>query len=347
MVVKRRGKGLNRRTSGNNLKPKKNIAKKVPYRNLYEDGITYSFLSQFHNCRESARLQYVEGWYTEGLAMPLDFGLAFHDCLEWVASGNSPDRISQPLSSYQKSKLSNTKLRTDERKQLDMLVGMVKVVFPLYAEYWKAKDADFKYVLQEEAFKVQHKINYYGEEKTIPIRGRIDAAFTRKSDGIFCLQENKTKGKIDEDGIQSALHMDMQTMMYCLALRYMHGTAPAEVLYNVIRRPGLKQRKKETVDQFLSRVREDIHGRPQWYFMRWRVDFSPGDLDRWVENCFNPIVIQVIRWWDSIAGNPFAPSKSPEHFTDPEGLFGRYGRSNYFDALTKGNYQGLRRARKI
>ena len=215
----------------------------------------------------------------------------------------------------------------------------------MYLEYWKSRDSDITYVMQEEAFKVQHEIDFYGKKKIIPLRGRIDAAFTRKSNGSFSLMENKTKGVIDEDGIQSSLHMDLQTMMYSLALRYMHGIAPSEVLYNVIRRPGLKRRKKKTIGDFLSRVQEDIHGRPQWYFMRWRVELGANDLDAWVNSCFNPMLIQVIRWWDSISEDPFNPNSS-EHFVDPEGLFGRYGRSNYFDVLTRGNYHRLRQVTK-
>ena len=318
-------------------------AKKKSYRDLYEDGVTYSFLSQFHNCRESARLQYVEGWQSDGLSVPLDFGIAFHDCLEWTSKGHSSETINRPLKKYQVSKLSNSKLRLDERKKLKQVIDLVRIIFPLYAEYWASRDKDHKYVYQEESFHIPHSVPYYGKTKIVPVRGRIDEAFYRKSDNALVLQENKTKGQIDEDGIQSSLHMDLQTMMYSMALRHLTGSAPSEILYNVIRRPGLRPRQKETDQEFLKRVEEDVRGRPSFYFMRWQVELAPGDLDCWIDSTFNPILTQIIRWWDSIANDPFNPD-SPEHYVDPEGLFGRYGKSNYFNAITRGNFKGLKKS---
>ena len=52
------------------------------------------------------------------------------------------------------------------------------------------------------------------------------------------LQENKTKGDIDEQAIRHNLHFDLQTMLYMTALtEELEPQKIAGVRYNVIRRP--------------------------------------------------------------------------------------------------------------
>jgi hypothetical protein len=308
---------------------------KEPFRNLDRDGITYSFLDKFVLCREQARLDYVEGWTGDGIAVPLDFGIAFHECLEWVASGKSVTQIRQPVTKFYTSR--RAKLNREDTKTLQLVMDMVKAVFPLYHDYWKETDKGIKYVYQEESFKVIHRLP---SGKTVPLRGRLDEVF-RDTDGALVLQENKTKGQIDEQGIQASLHMDLQTMLYSYCLWKMTNEAPKRILYNVIRRPQLRQKQTENERDFIRRIQDDVVSRPEHYFMRWKVDIKEQDLEDWTLRTLNPLLETVVRWWESIKHSPFDPWDSPEHFINPSGLFTRYGRSGYFDVLTKGNYHGL------
>jgi hypothetical protein len=54
----------------------------------------------------------------------------------------------------------------------------------------------------------------------------------------------------------------------------------AGVLYNLIRRPGLKQGKDETWPSFLTRVRKDVNDRPDHYFMRFELSY-PVEVLTW------------------------------------------------------------------
>ena len=106
---------------------------KEPFRNLDRDGITYSFLDKFVLCREQARLDYVEGWTGYGIAVPLYLGIAFHECLEWVASGKSVTQLRQPVTKCYTSR--RAKLNREDTKTLQLVMDMVKAVFPLYHDY--------------------------------------------------------------------------------------------------------------------------------------------------------------------------------------------------------------------
>ena len=322
-------------------KSQKFLKRTVPYRDLYRDGVTYSFLAQFLNCREQARLSYVEGLRTEGMSVPLDFGIAFHECLEWTASGKSVTTIGRKLGKLAQTK-AKIKLRADERATYQRLLRTVAAVYPLYHDYWSGRDHKKKYIYEEESFQFPYTS---ARGQTIPIRGRLDEAYIDE-DGAVVLQENKTKGMIDEEAIRLMLSHDMQTMLYCYALRNLTGKEPTRILYNVIRRSaqrftGSYRSKPETESQFIARIQDDVVARPQHYFMRWRVDLHKGDLDNWLSRVFDPLLDQVIRWWESIRKDPFNPWDSQEHFLNPEGLITKYGRSDFFSLITRGSYEGL------
>jgi uncharacterized protein (DUF2267 family) len=210
-------------------------------------------------------------------------------------------------------------------------------------------------VYQEKSFRMEHRIP--GEENgIIPIRGRWDAILLDSQKELW-VHENKTRSQIDVEGITAYLPHDMQTMMYAYALREHLKTEEAAaaglnpkmrirgVIFNVIKRPQHRQGNKETQDEFVARVQHEVASDPAKYFMRWHVQLDDDVIDDWVITVLNPILYSVKMWWDSISADPFNPwkLKSPHHYKNPAGLYTKYGRSNYFELLTRGSTFGLTR----
>lgn len=317
--------------------PRKTKTKK-PFRDIAKDGITYSFLDEWLLDREQARLSYVEGWASSGFSQAITYGLAFHDCLEWIAKGRSPKTIRWKILNpfYERR---SEKLTDSDKELLIKLLSLVEVAFKQYVKHWEGYDHNFSYLFYEESFKVDH-VTTTGA--SIPLRGRWDAAYYDQ-DGRLWLMENKTKAQIDEEAIMTALPQDLQTMLYVHALQQRTGRQVAGVLYNVARRPLLRQKKNESLEEFTWRVEDDIVTRPDYYFMRWKVELLPEDIVNWVDRTLNPILDQVGLWWESIKENPFEPWDSPQHFQNPGALFTKYGKSRYFNLLTRGSTEGLYR----
>lgn len=312
-----------------------NQKRKTPFRDIEKDGVTYSFLDEWLLDREQARLSYVEGWASEGGSDALNFGIAFHDCLEWIAAGKSVKSIQRYILSPMKLRKTK-KFSRDELEAFDTLMRVVKTVLRQYVGYWEDYDKDFNYIYQEYSFKVNHTTP---SGMTIPLRGRWDAVY-EQADGIW-LMENKTKSRVDEEAILASLPFDLQTMLYVHALQKHTGRDVAGILYNVIRRPLLRQKKNESPSEYLLRIEEDIVARPEHYFMRWKVDLVAQDVVDWVARSFNPILEQVAQWWESIKADPFEPWGSPFHYSNPQALFTKYGRSRYFNLITRGSTEGL------
>lgn len=290
---------------------------------LDRDGITYSMLSRFLICRERFRLASVEGWTDSSLNLPLEFGNAFHECLE--ANVKTSEGVHRVLGAYMAKRQQGPKFTKDQAKDLEYMLGSIKAVYPAYVAYWdktptfidrvssparRYYDREFHYLEHEATFDVPHTLP---SGRVIRLRGKRDAGFINPMTGKVWTQENKTKGNIDAEGLQTTLHKDLQTMIYSYTFSQEKREDPEGVLYNVIRRPGLKPGKQESVIGFIERVAHDISKRPNWYFMRWNVEFDAGDIQRWVHRTLNPLLETVAQWWDSIKHNPFEPWTTPKN----------------------------------
>lgn len=330
----------------------KRTAPTRPFRTLPEDGVTYSFLSEWLNCREQGRLSYVEGFSNIGFAPPLEFGSAVHCLLEAYAKNKfRPIRPFQHIAAFEKQRL--PEIPAGDRNDFRRLMRTAETVWPFYENYWRAKDGmelrgDVKVIATEMSFRLEHTVDHipphpddgpgaWGERIVVPIRGRFDAVL-EDSNGLW-IMEDKTKSVI-QPRIQQYLPFDLQTGMYCYAAEKVFKKPVQGVLYNIIRRPGQKQKQGEADRDYQLRIAKEITADPDHFFLRYHVHLQPGDNAKWVDRCLNPILYQVALWWDEIKDNPFDPWSNPKrryHYMNPEGLYTKYGESGYFDFITS-NY---------
>lgn len=129
---------------------------------------------------------------------------------------------------------------------------------------------------------------------------------------------------------------DPQVLMYVLGVWKSTGKFPYGVRYNIIRRPGQKIKKNEPLRDFISRVEEDIENRPDHYFKRHTIVIRKKDLVEWWNSWLNVVLEQVWMWYTH-----FNNSHNPYHYATPEALTTIYGKSEYFDYITRGSTLGL------
>jgi hypothetical protein len=205
-----------------------------------------------------------------------------------------------------------------------------------------------------------------------------------KDPGLY-LVEHKTKGDIDERKVARQLLFDLQTMLYLTALqeeatpsieRTCYGPEELNdrlikgVLYNVVRRPlsggkysiirhkATKTKNEETKTEYYDRLQGLIREDPDWFFMRWRVEVRPADVERFKRECLNPILEQLCDWWSWVEISTLRTKGSAFDYDAHHGYgaihwrhpFGVYnvldegGSSDLDEYLESGSEAGLRRA---
>jgi len=391
------------------MPPKKQTARKPLWSGPYQDGITFSLLCKFIVCRERFRLKVVEGLREKkSFDHTLEYGSMWHAGEEALAGGGD---WSKAIRAYCEPLLAEHPTQHSEiLKWRDICL----LVFPLYIKHWKQHPLHRSRckILEEIPFRVPYQLP---SGRTILLRGKYDAVF--RIGTAIKTQENKTKGKIDEEGLQATVAENLQSMFYQVALRtsiadclrttnlpgiaYLDNTpelrkrswgGPLDprgiirlptpkkgqtysctgVLYNVVRRPladrfaikqrmgrGKSQEGRETDQQFYRRVASLIAQDPKYNFFQWDVQLSDGDVNRFRQRTFDPLMEQLCDWWDSIKANPFDPwityapvsgrygapnttvrqTTNKLHWQAPWGVYnGMYDgfRGDYFEYLAKG-----------
>ena len=125
----------------------------------------------------------------------------------------------------------------------------------------------------------------------------------------------------------------------------------------------------ETDTEFYDRLGREIEGAvgidygvaadEHYFFQRWKIELTDKEIDRFCNECLNPLLDQLCIWWDHISGesgkeNPFwcAPSTDDNlvHWRTPLGIWNPLleGRDTEYDQyLLNGDETGLQRTDEL
>lgn len=353
------------------------------------DGVTQSMLSGFLECRERFRLRVIRGLRAaDKFNHAPDYGHMWHICEEaWAANARSekwqfPEQFFKPLSDYVKELQRRYPL---QQEQILHWANVCRTQFPIYVDYWaKHKDVKSKTpILQEQTFEVPYELP---SGRVVKLRGKwdsVDLIGKGKNAGVW-LQENKTKGEINEEQMQRQMDFDLQTMFYMVALQNIEvgwdnwtkkvvgkATPLRGVYYNIVRRPlsggkgsikplaGKTYKKKkdvppESMEHFYARLGKIISDGPEFFFMRWQVIIGPADIERFKVQFLNPILEQLCDWYDGVVIMKENPSQYDwsklGHWRTPYGLYSALakGRVTELDEyLATGSKAGLQHVDKL
>lgn len=253
---------------------------------LKRDGVSFSLLQAWQNCRERARLKMLR-WTPKRKGVGQIFGTICHGVMERVYGDTALEGL--PTAAYIKKAVrtvdktwrkENPRADAETLSKLEMMCLLAEQVMSVYFQFHHADFTAIKWTKLEEWFEMPLGNSY--------LKGQIDGRFKptlgkKKRRWVF---ESKTKSRIGEQGesnLVDILPFELQANLYIRASEYLDGDQPGGLLYNIIRRPGLEQKKSETIQQFAKRLGDDIRKRPAYYFIRLRLSLDPNDIQRNVQ----------------------------------------------------------------
>jgi hypothetical protein len=237
--------------------------------------LTNSARSTFLSCPQKYQYSYVYGLAPRKPSIPFLVGGLFHNELDLMYSSGSldvdamKDRVAEACEAACKF----PGMRAEDSDQIWMqqavVCGMVKGYHQLYLK----KDlAAYEIVETEGSFEADLPDGW-------SYHGKKDMVVRRRKDKRLFLMEHKTAGRIDA-GYVAKLPMDNQILGYGWAQRVETGRKFDGVVYNVTKKPQIRQRQTESLQQFMKRVEDDYYLNPGTYFYRETLMFGDADLDR-------------------------------------------------------------------
>lgn len=325
------------------------------------DGITFSLLSRFLVCRERFRLLVVEGLHTrDTFNHLLEFGSMWHVCEEALARG-SPGLNTHILYALDKYCEELGHKYPMDREKIGHWHSLCAALFPVYVEYWSGHKEVLTRtpIRQEYPFEVKYQLP---SGRVVILRGKQDAVdlIGVSTDIGVWLQEDKTKSSIDPVKMARQLTFDLQTMMYMVALHYdpkakngmlKVGKRPVPirgVRYNVVKRSMHK-----SAESMLKKVHEDIaDGRGGEWFSRWTTEITVNDVNKFRQQCLDPILENLCNWWDHQTGQSVTESEYAAgiHWRHPFGVYNvldEGGASDLDAYLATGSESGLTRTKDL
>ena len=113
----------------------------------------------------------------------------------------------------------------------------------------------------------------------IVLAGKMDGIAENSARQLYLIEHKTTGEDIGPDAdFWPRLRIDRQVMIYTLAARAMDYDVRG-TLYNVIRKPTIKQKQTESVQEYAERLVGDIYKRPDFYFQQRLIEHTSGDLD--------------------------------------------------------------------
>ncbi len=309
--------------------------------NVEVDGVSVSFLQSYLRCRMETHLSYIDRLTPIETATALQFGRVAHTVLEEchpAPAKHTYEAIREVTNRFE------TEPSTPEQQ---LLLGTVDTLLFQYMRYWKGDQtgrctdnhmtvAPFSAQGVELEFDVMSPTIDDPGEYLAPMRlkGKIDACF-RDSKGRLWLKENKFSGQIVEATVQDRLtYGDFQSYFYAYAWELQTGEEVYGTLYDITRKPALRQKKTEGTDMFLKRITDDLQKpeRQDFYFNRWEAPIKQANLKKWLSQVLYPILTEVRMW-----SHGMIPT-----YVNPMAHVPTYGRSKFFDGIYRNDWTGYK-----
>lgn len=357
-------------------------------------------LVRFLSCRERFRLKYICGLEPpDRWNHKMGYGTMWHVCEEWygkIDRGNPSSLSSEErVTSYRWLQELERHVRDLNKRyplQQDDIMkwfNVCRVQFPEYIKRWVDHQDTVirKPLFQEQSFDVLYHLP---SGRVVRLRGKWDSvdmlpAHTDEDGrhwptGIW-LQENKTKGDIDQEQVERQLKFDLQTMLYLIALQIEKDDCPPDVdgpnrkhpilgvRYNVVRRPlsggkgnisphkakatKTKMTPAESPADFYERLRRDyIADDPGYWFFRIKCGISQTEIDTFRRTCLDPLLEHLCWWYDDVVNARPTDYRSypPMNYRTPFGVWSALeegGATEYDQCLATGSEVGLRRVDKL
>jgi hypothetical protein len=255
-----------------------------------EDGVTQSILGDWQDCRERSRLK-LNLWASFKTKDALIFGGLWH----WLMH-QSYDLIRTQGQVYGLDSLleqwcaENASVMADAQ-EMEKMLAWAEALYDPYWEFW-VEDFDRDWLSLESTFDV--------EWQGFRLRGQRDGVYNvagRKRKGRPTpkpkpwLLETKTAGQINPDTMEEVLAFDFQNLYYVTASEAELGQPIAGVLYNMVRKPQLRQKKGESFAEYAVRMKEDVRERPKFYFHRFEVAYSKQRKEQFAGELHQKLVL--------------------------------------------------------
>jgi hypothetical protein len=247
-------------------------------------------MGNFLKCPQKYYLSNVRGYYPIGMKKALNIGDLFSKCVYWMHKGTDISECMAHVYKLQEELI--IKARSQAHfDELETSVVIVQAMLLGYQEHFLKKD-----VFRVTKFNDKGGIEKFDDinikeiipEYTLGLNfdmGSYTFAYWNRLDGKIItptlpwILELKSTAQFDGDLLEK-LNTDFQINSYWMVMLTREQQQIGGILYRYIKKPSIRQKQNETIDQFQRRLTLDYCERPENYFLEESLYFNQPALDR-------------------------------------------------------------------
>lgn len=249
------------------------------------NGLTFSNtkLQTYLTCPKLYRHQYVRKITTRSTPFYFVLGRAVHSFLEcWYLGGSPADARRKLNAEFDEVDLSLLKPEQVQKLEEDRAVALGMTA--AYPKFYKDDHERFKNLMTEK----DHEFTVTVQKPIGPLkyRAKLDMlAQDHADDWWIC--EHKTAGKVDAT-YTNRIRIDSQVLGQMHVAKDLLGKWPKGVIYNILKKPAIRIRSKESTTAFRKRLTKEYtdvaNNRQKSYFTREELIVDSRALDEWFKN---------------------------------------------------------------
>ena len=233
--------------------------------------ITNSSKSTFLDCSYKYFLEYIVRLSPQIEADYFTWGSLFHEATELLERDLTIDQVLEAIRTrFEEEEFLTAPSKFIERVN-DMLTVLPDCLGGYLLKYQKHDTERYEQVGVETKFHMPLPCGASFE-------GKIDKIVREKKTGLYKLWERKTPRQTG-DSYYEQKRLDSQPKGYLLATQKAIGYDVTSVIYDIAKKPQLRQKKNQTPEQYLEELGQAYLLKRELYFERVPIDFEQSDID--------------------------------------------------------------------
>lgn len=253
--------------------------------------VSHSKIDAYLTCPKLFKHRYINKVYPIGRPLYFVAGSAFHKFLEcFYRTGDADMARKMGLGVFDETKTGS--FTPEMHMEFEEAKAMLQGICQAYPAFYSGDSAEYQKFHTELKLKGSEGLQVAEtyDHKPIYYEGDIDG-LAQDQAGDWWILEHKllaaqTIGGKDTSNFQQRLHIDRQNLGYMwLAKEKVLGKWPKGVIYNVVKKPTIRQKKGETLSQYADRVKDkyDKCGLSEGYFQRFPLLISGKHIKDWMD----------------------------------------------------------------
>ena len=230
-------------------------------------------------------------------------------------------------------------MTADEIHNLEVDKHMVLGICEAYPKFYEQDFQEYTTFLTEQSFSMKMSIKREPSKDIHEYRGYIDL-IVQDAAGEWWVFETKTaSAQALNKTYFDKVHIDSQVLGYMHAAKEIIGEFPKGVIYNTIKKPGIRLRKGESKGAYQKRVftEYDLYGQQKQYFQRKVIEISRKELSQWK--------FDALAWMGMVSNRVHAwNAKGEGRYCWPKNTgscSSKFGACEYLSACITGKYSRL------